>query len=117
MIIDSGIQGEDAGWYRRLPIAGTTITPGKKFIAFRAKISSTYVSKEPFQAENSYASPRYTGHRKLASCITITFKVSEIAIVGSYARNEQKPDSDIDILVDFSEPIGWEVVDLKEYLE
>nr|NIQ07596.1 nucleotidyltransferase [Candidatus Korarchaeota archaeon]NIU85243.1 nucleotidyltransferase [Candidatus Thorarchaeota archaeon]NIW15326.1 nucleotidyltransferase [Candidatus Thorarchaeota archaeon]NIW53291.1 nucleotidyltransferase [Candidatus Korarchaeota archaeon] len=25
--------------------------------------------------------------------------------------------SDVDILVKFSEPIGWEVVDLKEYLE
>lgn len=45
------------------------------------------------------------------------FKVREIGIVGSYARNEQNEESDIDILVDFSEPIGWEVVDLKEYLQ
>lgn len=45
------------------------------------------------------------------------FNVSEIAIVGSYARNEQTEDSDIDIVVDFSEPIGWEVVDLKDFLE
>lgn len=45
------------------------------------------------------------------------FKVREIGIVGSYARGEETAESDIDILVDFSEPIGWEVVDLKEYLE
>jgi uncharacterized protein len=45
------------------------------------------------------------------------FKVKELGIVGSYARDEQAPGSDIDILVDFSEPIGWEVVDLQEYLE
>jgi predicted nucleotidyltransferase len=44
-------------------------------------------------------------------------RYAEIGIVGSYARGEETEESDIDILVDFSEPIGWEVVDLKEYLE
>ena len=46
-----------------------------------------------------------------------TFKVEEIGIFGSYARNEQSKDSDIDILVKFSDPVGWEFIDLKEYLE
>ncbi len=45
------------------------------------------------------------------------FKVKSIMIFGSYARNEQKEDSDVDIIVDFSKPIGLEFVDLKEYLE
>lgn len=45
------------------------------------------------------------------------FKVSKIGFFGSYARNEQSKASDIDILVNFSSPIGWEFVDLKEYLE
>lgn len=45
------------------------------------------------------------------------FKLRKIGIVGSYARREVHEGSDIDILVDFHEPIGWEVVDLKEYLE
>ena len=45
------------------------------------------------------------------------FKVEEIGIFGSYARNEQLKDSDVDILVKFSDNIGWEFVDLKEYLE
>lgn len=45
------------------------------------------------------------------------YKVKKIGIFGSYARGEQKKSSDIDILVEFSEPIGWEFVDLKEFLE
>lgn len=49
--------------------------------------------------------------------LSSTFKVKELGIVGSYSRNEQSEGSDIDILVDFNEPIGWEVVDLQEYLE
>ncbi|MBS3901942.1 MAG: nucleotidyltransferase family protein [Dethiobacter sp.] len=45
------------------------------------------------------------------------FKVKSIGIFGSYARNQETDKSDIDILVSFREPVGWEFVDLKEYLE
>ena len=45
------------------------------------------------------------------------FKVRRIGIFGSYVRGDQTKKSDIDILVDFSEPIGWEIVDLKDLLE
>ena len=45
------------------------------------------------------------------------FRVSEIAVFGSYARNEQTRESDIDILVEFSSPVGVEFIDLGEYLE
>ncbi|MDD3719514.1 MAG: nucleotidyltransferase family protein [Actinomycetota bacterium] len=45
------------------------------------------------------------------------FKVKEIGIFGSYVRGDQEDISDIDILVEFSEPIGWEFIDLLEYLE
>ncbi len=34
------------------------------------------------------------------------YKISEIGIFGSYIRGEQKKESDIDILVEFSEPIS-----------
>jgi len=46
------------------------------------------------------------------------FKVKEIGIFGSYVRGEQKKrGSDIDILVDFEEPIGFfKFMDLEEYL-
>ncbi|MCG2723781.1 nucleotidyltransferase family protein [archaeon] len=45
------------------------------------------------------------------------FKVREIGVFGSYARGEESKKSDIDILVEFYEPVGWEFIDLKEYLE
>ena len=45
------------------------------------------------------------------------FKIEEVGIFGSYVRNEQKEDSDLDILVEFKEPIGLEFVDLAEFLE
>jgi predicted nucleotidyltransferase len=45
------------------------------------------------------------------------YKVKSIAIFGSYARGEQTEKSDIDIMVEFYEPIGLKIVDLKDYLE
>ncbi len=45
------------------------------------------------------------------------FKVKGIAIFGSYVRGEQKEDSDIDILVEFQEPVGLLFVHLADYLE
>ena len=45
------------------------------------------------------------------------FKVKKIGVFGSFVRGEEGKDSDVDILVDLSEPIGWEIVDLKEFLE
>jgi len=45
------------------------------------------------------------------------FKVKEIGIFGSYVRGEQEEDSDIDILVEFYEPVGFfAFLDLEEYL-
>ncbi len=44
------------------------------------------------------------------------FKIESIGVFGSLAREEEFV-NDIDIIVEFSEPIGWEIVDLKEFLE
>ncbi|MCD6407690.1 nucleotidyltransferase family protein [bacterium] len=45
------------------------------------------------------------------------YKIKKIGIFGSYIRNEQKAESDVDILVEFSEvPDLIEFVDLKNYL-
>jgi len=46
------------------------------------------------------------------------FKVREIGVFGSYVRGEQKKrGSDIDILVEFEEPIGlFKFMELEEYL-
>ena len=45
------------------------------------------------------------------------YNVEEIGIFGSYVHGDQAESSDIDILVEFSEPIGWKIIDLKEELE
>jgi len=45
------------------------------------------------------------------------FRVKEIGVFGSYVKGEQKKASDIDILVEFEEPIGlFEFMDLEENL-
>ncbi|MBM4402008.1 MAG: nucleotidyltransferase family protein [Candidatus Cloacimonetes bacterium] len=46
------------------------------------------------------------------------FKAKEIALFGSYATGKQSDDSDIDVLVEFSEPVGFfTFLGLEEYLE
>jgi predicted nucleotidyltransferase len=45
------------------------------------------------------------------------FKVKNIGVFGSYVRGEQKRKSDVDVLVEFEEPIGlFEFMDLEMYL-
>ena len=46
------------------------------------------------------------------------YKVREIGMFGSYVRGEQKDASDVDILVEFGEPVGFfKFLELEEYLE
>jgi hypothetical protein len=45
------------------------------------------------------------------------YHVKTLGIFGSAARNELTPQSDIDIIVDFDQPIGITFIDLAEYLE
>ncbi|HGJ65855.1 TPA: nucleotidyltransferase [bacterium] len=45
------------------------------------------------------------------------FRVKDIGIFGSYARNEQKDNSDVDILVELDEPVSLlGLVRLENYL-
>jgi predicted nucleotidyltransferase len=45
------------------------------------------------------------------------YKVKSIAIFGSYARSEQKETSDIDILIDYYEPVSLlKLIELENYL-
>ena len=45
------------------------------------------------------------------------FKVKTIGVFGSYVRGEQKRGSDVDILVEFKEPVGlFEFMRLEFYL-
>jgi len=54
--------------------------------------------------------------RRNESLLREKFGVKRIGVFGSWARGEATPDSDVDILVEFSRPIGWEFIDLKELL-
>ncbi len=45
------------------------------------------------------------------------FKVKTIGIFGSYVRDKQKSGSDVDVLVEFEEPVGlFEFMRLEYYL-
>ena len=49
--------------------------------------------------------------------LTKQFKVKEIGIFGSVVRGEDTETSDVDILVEFDEPIGlFKFLELEEYL-
>jgi predicted nucleotidyltransferase len=46
------------------------------------------------------------------------FGISKIAVFGSYAKGEDKPDSDIDIIVDMTNNFGiYKFIGLKQSLE
>ncbi len=45
------------------------------------------------------------------------YHVKNMAIFGSYSRNEQNRKSDLDILVEFNSQVGFEFIDLANYLE
>ncbi len=45
------------------------------------------------------------------------YPIATIAVFGSYAREEQTQESDVDILVEFSDSIGFKFIDLADELE
>ena len=45
------------------------------------------------------------------------FHVSRLAYFGSYGNGQATESSDLDLLVEFSKPIGWKFFALEEYLE
>lgn len=56
----------------------------------------------------------------LAECkheLQTRFKVRSLALFGSYARAEQRADSDVDVLVDVDPSVGLEFVTLAERIE
>ena len=55
--------------------------------------------------------------KNLKPVLSDRFAVERIGFFGSFSRNEQTEKSDIDILVEFRKPLGWEFFDLKEFLE
>ncbi len=46
------------------------------------------------------------------------YRVKTLGVFGSYVRGEQKKSSDLDILVEFQEPVGlFKFMELEEFLE
>lgn len=48
----------------------------------------------------------FSQHQKQIEAIARKNAISYLALFGSYARGEQKQTSDIDLLVEFSKPVG-----------
>ncbi|WP_445732705.1 nucleotidyltransferase family protein [Mariniflexile sp.] len=55
--------------------------------------------------------------KELKPILSQKYFVDKIGYFGSFSQNEQRTDSDIDILVSFRKPLGWEFFDLHELLE
>ncbi len=55
--------------------------------------------------------------KELKPLLVQKYNVDKIGYFGSYSRNEQNQYSDIDILVSFTKPLGWDFFDLQEFLE
>lgn len=45
------------------------------------------------------------------------FHVSAIGYFGSYSAGKQNEQSDLDLLVEFTQPVGWEFFTLERFLE
>jgi predicted nucleotidyltransferase len=55
--------------------------------------------------------------RKSKKGLFSRYALKSMALFGSYARNKARPDSDVDIVVEFTNPVGFEFVDLAIELE
>ena len=56
-------------------------------------------------------------NRERLETLCAKHKVQRLRIFGSAARGEERTDSDIDLLVDFSTPVGFfELIELEEQL-
>ena len=65
----------------------------------------------------SYLSTIQEKLRRVKRQLSEKYHVNSIGLFGSILRADFKPESDIDIMVDFSQPIGIEFIDLADYLE
>jgi len=55
--------------------------------------------------------------KELKPVLTDRYFVSKIGYFGSFATGNPTENSDVDILVELSQPLGWEFFDLSDLLE
>jgi len=93
------------------------VTPtGNKWLdslVYDAKVTAVYLILENLMdreiRERLGKAKNYLGEK---------YRLSKIGVFGSYARGDEKPGSDIDILVEFSStPDLFEFFEIEEYLE
>jgi len=54
---------------------------------------------------------------QLKPILSSDFSVKKIGYFGSYSSETQTEKSDLDILVEFSKPVGWDFFTLEKFLE
>jgi uncharacterized protein len=55
--------------------------------------------------------------RDQTAYLSAEYGVSRLGIFGSFAKDQATENSDIDLVVEFRQPIGFKFVELAEYLE
>jgi uncharacterized protein len=55
--------------------------------------------------------------REQQAYLRTEFGVENIGLFGSYSQDNARPDSDIDLVIEFSRPIGFRFMELAAYLE
>ena len=55
--------------------------------------------------------------RNIKPLLADKYHVSSIGYFGSYTKGQQTDASDLDLLVEFSQPVGWEFFTLEIFLE
>jgi predicted nucleotidyltransferase len=55
--------------------------------------------------------------RELQPVLAQRFQVRRLGYFGSFATGQPRPDSDVDVLVELAQPLGWEFFELEELLE
>ncbi len=54
--------------------------------------------------------------RDLKPFLVFRFQVRRLGYFGSFATGQPGPESDVDILAEFAEPLGWDFFELEEFL-
>lgn len=56
--------------------------------------------------------------RKQRQELVDRYHIASLSLFGSVARNEARPDSDVDLLVEFDQPVGlFQFIELQQRLE
>lgn len=55
--------------------------------------------------------------KKIKPILSEKYGITELALFGSYSRNEENEKSDIDIMVDYQNPMGLKYFDIAYELE